>query len=108
MCIRDRDDNIPIYSAAGFDIATILFDENIKNGSNTIGVKMEMRRRLKSYILKYYVPTMSIVIISEISFLIPIVAIPGRMGLLVTLFLTLTNVFIHHMVSAICYRIYFR
>lgn len=103
----DSDDNNPNYSAAGFDIATKLFDENIKNGSNTIGVKMEMRRRLKSYILKYYVPTMSIVIISEISFLIPIVAIPGRMGLLVTLFLTLTNVFIHHMVSVICYRIYF-
>ena len=97
----DSDDNIPIYSAAGFDIVTKLFDENIMNGSNTIGVKMQMSRRLKPFILTYYVPAMSIVMVSEISFLIPIAAMPGRIGLLVTLFLTLTNVCIHHMVSTI-------
>ena len=93
------DENMPIYSAAGFDIVSTLFDENIKNGSNTIGVKMEMTRRLNPFFLRYYVPAVAIVIVSEISFLIPVVAIPGRVGLLVTLFLTLTNLFIHSMVN---------
>ena len=90
---------IPIYSAAGFDIVSTLFDENINNGNNTIGVKLEMTRRLKPFFLKYYVPAVAIVIVSEISFLIPVVAIPGRIGLLVTMFLTLTNLFIYNMVS---------
>ena len=96
---HDSDESIPIYSAAGFNIISTLFDGKINNGSNTIGVKMEMNRRLQSFILKYYAPATAIVTVSEISFLIPVAAIPGRIGLLVTLFLTLTNVFIHHMVS---------
>ena len=93
------DENMPIYSAAGFDLVSTLFDENIKNGSNTIGVKMEMTRRLNPFLLKYYAPAIAVVIVSEISFLIPVAAIPGRIGLLVTLFLTLTNLFIHNMVK---------
>ena len=92
------DENLPIYSAAGFDLVSTLFDENINNGSNTIGVKMEMTRRLNPFLLKYYAPAIAVVIVSEISFLIPVAAIPGRIGLLVTLFLTLTNLFIHNMV----------
>ena len=93
------DENMPIYSAAGFDLVSTLFDENIKNGSNTIGVKMKMTRRLNPFLLKYYAPAIAVVIVSEISFLIPVAAIPGRIGLLVTLFLTLTNLFIHNMVK---------
>ena len=92
------DENLPIYSAAGFDLVSTLFDENVNNGSNTIGVKMEMTRRLNPFLLKYYAPAIAVVIVSEISFLIPVAAIPGRIGLLVTLFLTLTNLFIHNMV----------
>ena len=95
----ELDENIPMYSAAGFDIVSTLFDENINNGSNTFGVKMEMTRRLNPFLLKYYAPAIAVVIVSEISFLIPVAAIPGRIGLLVTLFLTLTNLFIHNMVK---------
>ena len=95
----ESEEMIPIYSAAGFDIVSTLFDENINNGNNTIGVKLEMTRRLKPFFLKYYVPAIVIVIVSEFSFLIPVVTIPGRIGLLVTMFLTLTNLFIYNMVS---------
>ena len=96
---NEIDENLPIYSAAGFDLVSTLFDENINDGSNTIGVKMEMTRRLNPFLLKYYAPAIAVVIVSEISFLIPVAAIPGRIGLLVTLFLTLTNLFIHNMVK---------
>ena len=91
--------SIQSYSADGFDVSTTFFDEQINNGTNTIGINMKMKHRLMSFVLKYYAPAMAIVLISEISFLIPITALPGRIGLLVTLFLTLTNVFIYQMVS---------
>ena len=42
---------------------------------------------------------MAIVVVSFISFLVPLTAIPGRIALVVTQFLTLTNMFIHQMVS---------
>ena len=41
----------------------------------------------------YYAPSMSVVLVSWISFLIPTRAIPGRMALLVTLLLVLINLY---------------
>ena len=40
----------------------------------------------------------AIVVVAQISFIIPMSAIPGRVALVVTQFLTLTNIFIHEMV----------
>ena len=57
---------------------------------------------LPSFLLKYYAPCAAIVLVSEIGFIIPVTVIPGRVGLLVTQFLTLINIFIHQMVS--CYN----
>ena len=37
-------------------------------------------------------------ILSQIGLIIPLTSIPGRIGLLATLFLSLTNLFINHMV----------
>ena len=45
----------------------------------------------------YYIPSILIVLVSEIGFVVPVTAIPGRIGLLVTQFLTLINLFIHQM-----------
>ena len=39
------------------------------------------------------------VLVSEIGFVVPITAIPGRVALLVTQFLTLVNLFIYQMVN---------
>ena len=44
-------------------------------------------------IVQVYLPTMLFVIVSWVSFLIKPDIVPGRLGLLVTLFLVLTNVF---------------
>ena len=90
------------YEAANFEIKMSFFDRNMTTGGNTIGMKMKLTRLSNSYIMMYYVPSVLIVLVSEIGFVVPVTAIPGRIGLLVTQFLTLINLFIHQMVSY-CY-----
>ena len=62
------------------------------------GVEIKLQRRFENYIYEYYVPCILIVLASTLSFIIPLSAIPGRIGLVVTLFLTLTNMFIYERV----------
>merc|ERR1719192_723716 len=57
------------------------------------GFEMILRRHVSHYIINYYLPSGLFVIVSWISFLIPMDVIPGRMALLVTLFLVLVNIF---------------
>lgn len=57
------------------------------------GFEMVLTRYVSTYIITYYLPSGLFVIVSWISFLIPMDVIPGRMGLLVTLFLVLVNIF---------------
>ena len=77
------------------------FDEDRARNINKkgLGFKIEMDRKIKSYLLRYYLTSSAIVLASLVSFIIPIDVIPGRIGLIVTLFLTLTNIFIAQMVS---------
>ena len=81
------------FEAVGFQIRAKPI-----NGSygcnNELGFALEMKRIVLSFVLKSYIPTTSIVLISGISFIIPLTAIPGRVTLSVTLFLTLGNIFI--------------
>ena len=58
-----------------------------------------MKRQVGKYIYQYYMPCIAIVIASSFSFIIPLSAIPGRVALMVTQFLTLTNIFIKQMVG---------
>ena len=64
-----------------------------------IGLNITTERILRPYLLKYYIPCTTIVIMSQISFVIPLEALPGRVALVVTQFLTLTSLFIQQMVS---------
>ena len=57
------------------------------------GFEMILSRYVSTYIITYYLPSGLFVIVSWISFLIPMDVIPGRMALLVTLFLVLVNIF---------------
>ena len=66
--------------------------------NNRVGMEITMQRLTTSFFLKYYIPCVAIVLVSEIGFIIPLTAIPGRVALLVTQFLTLTNIFINSMV----------
>ena len=65
------------------------------------GFDITLSRNFEPYLYEYYFPCAAIVVISHISFIIPLSAIPGRVALLVTMFLTLTNIFIYQIVRRI-------
>ena len=86
------------YRADNFDMSIEFFDQLFDHGTNTVGIVVSMCRLPHPFIFMYYIPCMTIVLVSLIGFVIPVSAIPGRIGLLVTQFLTLTNLSIHQMV----------
>merc|ERR1719384_2871191 len=57
------------------------------------GFEMKLNRHVSHYLITYYLPSGLFVIVSWISFVVPPDIIPGRMALLVTLFLVLVNIF---------------
>ena len=81
------------HDARGFHV-TVEF----KNFTDGNGFEIELKRLIKPHLLQYYLPCSALVGMSFVSFVIPPSAIPGRVGLIATQFLTLTNIFIHHMV----------
>ena len=70
-----------------------------KDNDTKFGFTIKMSRRLQPFIMECYLPCIAIVIVSHISFILPLDAIPGRVALLVTQFLTLTNICIHQQVN---------
>ena len=63
------------------------------------GFNVKMTRQLEPYIYQYYIPCAVVVLTSSVSFIISFTSIPARVSLIVTLFLTLTNMFLYQMVS---------
>lgn len=57
------------------------------------GFRIVLKRHYSKYLFIYYLPSTLFVITSWVSFLIPPEVVPGRMALLVTLFLVLINIF---------------
>jgi hypothetical protein len=66
--------------------------KNVVNYSMA-GFKMRLHRNSLKYVINYYLPSAMFVVVSWVSFLIPPEVIPGRMAMLVTLFLVLVNLF---------------
>ena len=95
------------YDLDGFEIESYHIDPYNrykvlnKEHRTYFGFVVHARRQISTYVYQYYLPTITIVIAASLSFVIPLSAIPGRVSLIVTLFLTLTNIFIHHMVRAL-------
>ena len=89
------------YEAADFAVSIVFFEGYLtEEASNkVVGYDVKMRRKLQPFVMMYYLPCMAILVVSVISFAVPLHATPGRIALLVTLFLTLTNLFIHEMVG---------
>ena len=89
------------YELDGFDITVSYVDGNLRTrkGASYIGLNIEMHRLSHPFLFQYYLPCIAIVFVSQLSFIIPPSAIPGRIGLVATQFLTLTNLFIHQMVK---------
>ena len=82
------------YQACGYDVST-----DIRNYTNGIIFDIQLKRLFLPFMLQYYFLCNAIVIVSFISFIVPLSASPGRIGLIVTQFLTLTNIFMHQIVS---------
>jgi hypothetical protein len=95
------------HVAEGFNVAiipkgTFLDDddgETVLDKGVEFGFEIVLTRIVQDYLYKYYFPCFAIVVVSQISFIIPLSAIPGRVSLVVTQFLTLTNVFIYSLVN---------
>ena len=54
---------------------------------------MTLSRHVLKYLYIYYLPSGLFVVVSWVSFLIPPEVVPGRMAMLITLFLVLINIF---------------
>ena len=84
----------------GFDITITFMDgnrtETAEESYFTVNIRME--RIISPFLFQYYLPCAAIVVVSQVSFIIPPSSIPGRIGLVTTQFLTLTNIFIAAMV----------
>ena len=93
------------YDADGFEINSHDLDPSTEHANDlnlhwtNFGVDIHVKRQLSNYVFQYYLPAITIVLASSISFIIPLSAIPGRVALVVTQFLTLTNIFTHQMVD---------
>lgn len=70
-----------------------MFDSGPLGNYSLAGFEMVLDRHVSHYIINYYLPSGLFVAVSWISFLVPSDIIPGRMALLVTLFLVLVNIF---------------
>ena len=85
------------YKAVGLMMNIVFFGGENGLDADSVGFSVRMKRLIRPYMLKYYIPCMAIVLVSEIGFMVPLTAIPGRVALLVTQFLTLINLFIFQM-----------
>ena len=94
------------YNAVGLSLDITFFGKEKQDRGEKVGFKIQMKRLMTPFLLKYYIPCMAIVIVSEIGFMVPLTAIPGRVALLVTNFLTLVNLFIYQMVGSISLEIF--
>ena len=56
------------------------------------GFQFSLKRRRNHIVILTYLPCMMLLLISFIGFFIPVTMIPGRMALLVTIFLMLVNI----------------
>ena len=74
---------------------TIKVDSIYRNGTGNgnIGMIFYLQRYSIPFLEKYYLPCVGLVILTSVSFFVPPKMVPGRGGMLVTLFLVLNNIF---------------
>ena len=68
------------------------FDQISGSNHSRAGFAVEFKRSSFPFFVNTYLPTAMLTIISFIGFLIPVDMVPGRMALLVTIFLMLVNI----------------
>ena len=93
------------YEKIGFDFKLrnlpiiTTCDKILEDCWTSFGYGIKINRLPSKYLFQYYVPCVTIVMASTLSFIVPSTAAPGRIALVVTQFLTLTNVFIYQKVN---------
>ena len=73
---------------------------NITYGNITLPMfawRIQLKRLMLPFVVKEFIPTALLVMVSWISFLITPECVPGRGGLLVTLLLVLTTMYVHEL-----------
>ena len=107
LTILNDQTHIFTYVNHGFEINSRIYDESggLAWHSLAFGVEVALKRQLSRYVYQYYLPSIIIVLASSVSFIIPLSAIPGRVALMGTQFLTLTNIFLNQMVNILAYLI---
>ena len=88
----------------GFNCTSTMQEFTDKNYT-FVGFEIKMKRIISPYVFRYYIPGALIVFVAQVSFIIPPSSIPGRIGLLATLFLTLCTLFINYMVCTFDYKL---
>ena len=85
------------------NIDDFLIDITFEDKINQTGIHavIKLQRCILPFIIKCYLPCIAIITVSLISFLISMDSIPARAGLLVTQFLTVTNILIAQQVREI-------
>ena len=110
FCLTFSDTNKSGHALQDFDIETKCYQAHgsartarfVKTADKDCAAfNITLRRTLRPFVMKYYLPCIAIVISSQISFLIPISALPGRTALIATLFLALINLFTAQQVSTL-------
>ena len=92
------------YTAVGFEIEILLKEETTQNETDDfvmfvdeIGFNITLKRIVNPFLYQCYLPCAAIVTVSQVSFMIPQESVPGRIALIATQFLTLTNIFIYQL-----------
>ena len=97
-----KQEQVMPFDSLGFNMQIEFMDGRCGCNNYQAGFSITMDRILKPFIFMSYCPVIAIVLISAITFIIPVSSIPGRVGLAATLFLTLTNTFIINTVITHC------
>ena len=97
---NDTHFNDEMYHSVNFDVKASVVEiiKSETNGLQTVGLDIKLSRVIHPFMMKYYMPCILIIVVSQCSFIIPLTALPGRVALIVTQFLTLTSIFLQQMV----------
>ena len=106
-CLKNRDKGLATNALQDFEVKTKCYPDVgsdrtlrrlVTEEMDWVAFNITLTRILRPIFLKYYLPCIAIVASSQISFFIPITAIPARTALLATLFLALINIFMSQQV----------
>jgi len=76
------------------DLPDCFHTVNIPSGVySACGFQVKLQRKQMQYVVQVYLPSAMFVIVSWVSFLVKPEVVPGRMAMLVTLFLVIINIF---------------